>query len=198
MVILGLLYRSYLIKQKSNNELKHKNELIALKNDELVNKNEEINGLRQAEQKMAEETLALKERELTTITMLSHEKNTLLEQLGSQIGDLSSKVNDDVIPDLKEIKRTINTNLNQESWSMFVYQFEKVHPAFFSQLKERFPVITQHDLRLSAYLKVGMDNKEIARISNITNEGVKKSINRLKKKMNLGPEDDLRDFLIRL
>lgn len=198
VVILVLLYRSYLIKQKSNQELRHKNEVIALKNDELVTKNGEISELRETEKKMAEETLALKERELTTVTMLSHEKNSLLEQLGTQISDLSHKVNDDVIPDLKEIKRTIRTNLSQESWSMFMYQFEKVHPAFFSMLKERFPVITQHDLRLSAYLKVGMDNKEIARVSNITIEGVKKSINRLKKKMNLGPEEDLRDFLIKL
>ena len=79
-----------------------------------------------------------------------------------------------------------------------MYQFEKVHPAFFTLLKERFPVIALHDLPLSAYLKVGMGNKEIARVSNITIEGVKKSINSLKKKMGLGPEEDLRDFSIML
>lgn len=197
-IILILLYRSYLIKQRKNSELRHKNEIIEIKNDELQARNKEITVLRETEREMAAETIALKERELTTVTMLSHEKNTLLHQLGEQIGQLSSKVDEDVIPDLKEIKRTIKTNLNAESWSMFMYQFEKVHPSFFSQLKDEYSKLTQHDLRLCAYLKVGMDNKEIASVSNITTDAVKKSINRLKKKMNLDIEIDLREFLIKL
>lgn len=197
-IILALLYRSYLTKQRKNNELRHKNEVIELQNNQLTVKNEEISNLRETEKQMAEEAISLKQRELATITMLSHEKNSLLEQLGDQIGQLSSKVTEDVIPDLKEIKRTIKTNLSQESWSMFMYQFEKVHPSFFKQLKERFSMLTAHDLRLSAYLKVGMDNKEIARVSNITTDAVKKSINRMKKKIDLAPDQDLRDFLIKL
>jgi tetratricopeptide (TPR) repeat protein len=198
ITILIILYRSFLIKQKKNSELRHKNEVIELKNNELSAKNNEISDLRETEKKMSEETLSLKERELTTVTMLSHEKNALLEQLGNQIGHLSAKVDEDVIPELKEIKRTIKTNLSEESWSMFMYQFEKVHPDFFKILKNNHPNLTPHDLRLCAYLKVGMDNKEIAQVSNITTDSVKKSINRMKKKIELSPESDLRDFLIRL
>ncbi len=196
LMILGLLYRSYLIKQKSNQELRHKNEIIALKNDELTQKNSEISDLRIQEKQMADETLAMKQRELTTVTMLSYEKNTLLEQLGELIGSLSKKVDDRVIPDLVEIKKIIKANLSEESWSTFMLQFEKVHPSFFSQLKEKFPNLTHHDLRLCAHLKVGMDNKEIAQVSAISTESVKKSTNRLKKKLGLTAEEDLRTFLI--
>lgn len=182
LIILGLLFRSFLIKKEKNRELKLKNA--------------EISELRKTEKKLAEETLALKERELTTVTMLSHEKNNILQRLEDQIGSLTGKVDDRVIPDLKEIKKTIKSNLSEESWSMFTYQFEKVHPDFFKRLKENYPDLTKHDLRLCAYIKVGMDNKEIASISNITTDGVKKSIYRLKKKMNLNVEDDIRNFMM--
>ncbi len=197
-LIAFLYYRTAVIKKRKNQELGQKNTLIRKQNEELISKNQEISALREAEKQMADETLALKERELTTVTMLSHEKNSLLEQLGQQIGSLSGKVNEQVIPDLREIKKTIKANLDEESWSMFMYQFEKVHPRFFNDLKRSFPSLTQNDLRLCAYLKVGMDNKEIANISNITLAGVKKSINRMKKKMELDAETDLRDYLMSL
>ncbi|MEO9853958.1 MAG: tetratricopeptide repeat protein [Reichenbachiella sp.] len=196
-IIALIIYRFYLIKRDKNKELANKNEIIDLKNKELIYRNDQIVTLRTNEKELAEETLALKERELATVTMLSHEKNSLLQQLGEQIGSLANKVDQKILPDLKEIKRTIKANLNEESWSMFMYQFEKVHPKFFNELKEEYPSITQHDLRLCAYIKVGMDNKEIAQVSNITTAAVKKSINRMKKKMELSPEVDLRDFLIR-
>ncbi len=184
IIILIILYRSYLLKKQ--------------KNQELSKKNEAISQLRDTEKKMAEETLALKERELTTITMLSHERNSLLQQLGTQIGGLTEKVDDEVIPDLKEIKRTINSNLSEESWSAFMYQFEKVHPEFFNVLKDKFSNLTQHDLRICAYLRVGMERKEIASITNTTPEAAKKSLYRLKKKMELDVETNLRDYLARL
>lgn len=184
LIILVLLYRSYMVKRK-NNKVLHE-------------KNEEITNLRATEKQMADETIALKERELTTITMLSHERNSLLEQLNTQIGALSSKVDEDVIPELKGIRKTISSNLNEESWSLFMYHFENVHPKFFNSLKEKFSSLTQNDLRLCAYVRVGMNNKEIANISNITSDAVKKSLQRMKKKMSLTVEDDLRVFLMRL
>lgn len=196
LALLVVLYRSYLIKQRSNQALSHKNEIINLRNEELTTRNEEISQLRVSEKQMAEETLALKERELTTITMLSHEKNNILTRLGEQVGNLTDKVDQKVLPDLREIKRLIKSNINDESWSMFTYQFEKVHPKFFNDLKDQFPALTQNDLRLCAYLKVGMGNKEIAQVSNITVAGVKKNINRMRKRLELQPEDNLREFLL--
>ena len=184
LIILVVLYRSNQTKKR--------------KNQQLSEKNIEISNLRENEKKMAEETIALKERELTTITMLSHERNSLLQQLGNQIGGLSNKVDEEVIPDLKEIKKTIKANLSDESWSSFIYHFEKVHPKLFEELQTRFPSLTQNDLRLCAYIRVGMDRKEMATVSNVTPEAIKKSLYRLKKKMDLDADIDIRDYLITL
>ena len=65
------------------------------------------------------------------------------------------------------------------------------------KLKEENPVLTAEDLKLSAYLKIGMSNKEIANVTHLTLGSVKSKINRLKKKLEMGPEDSLRDFMIK-
>lgn len=182
LIILILLYRSYLIKQNNNKEL--------------TSKNEEINSLRENEKKMAEESLALKERELTNITMLSHEKNELLQQIGDQIGKISNQVDDRIIPNLKEIKQTIKSNISDETWQSFTYHFEQVHPKFFNKLKTKYDDLSQNDLRLCAYIKVGLNNKVIAQMGNVTHAAVKKNVNRLKKKLGISPDDSLRDFII--
>ena len=184
LLILLIVFRAYQVNKQ--------------KNRELMEKNIQISELRETEKQMAEETIALKERELTTVTMLSHERNTLLQQIGSQINGLSGKVDQEVIPDIREIKRTIKSNLNEESWNNFMYQFEKVHPEFFNKLKELYPTLTPHDLRICAYLRVGMDRKEIASISTTTTEAVKKSLYRLKKKMVLDAEVSLREYLMEI
>ena len=100
------------------------------------------------------------------------------------------------MPDLKEIKRTIQSNLSDETWSSFTYHFEQVHPDYFEKLKDTYADLSQNDLKMCAYLKVGLDNKVIAQINNITVAGVKKSLNRLKKKIKITAEDSIRDFLI--
>ncbi|MCE7996904.1 MAG: tetratricopeptide repeat protein [Roseivirga sp.] len=182
LTILILLYRSYLIKQKNNKEL--------------TSKNEEITVLRETEKKMAEESLALKERELTNITMLSHEKNELLQQIGDQIAKIGNKVDDKIIPNLKEIKQTISSNISDKTWESFTYHFEQVHPKFFNKLKAKYDDLSQNDLRLCAYIKVGLNNKVIAQMGNVTHAAVKKNVNRLKKKLGIGPDDSLRDFII--
>ncbi|MBB3698305.1 hypothetical protein KMW28_16905 [Flammeovirga yaeyamensis] len=184
LVILLALYRSYQQRKRTNVEL--------------LKKNNEISELRLSEKELAEETLALKERELATITMLSHERNTLLDQLNNQISKLSGKVDDEVIPDIKDIKKTIKLNLSDDSWSDFTYQFEKVHPRFFEKLKTKYPLLTQRDHKICAYLRVGMERKEIATVSNMTPEAVKKTLYRIKKKMDLTADDNLRELVMGL
>ena len=63
-------------------------------------------------------------------------------------------------------------------------------------MKTDYPQVTQNDLRLSAYIKVGMQNKEIAQITNVAPASVKKSINRLKKKLALSVDEDIRLFMM--
>jgi uncharacterized ubiquitin-like protein YukD len=97
---------------------------------------------------------------------------------------------------VKALKQIVKDNLMAEQvWDNFVIHFNNVHPDFFEKLKQRAPTLTENNLRLCAYLRISMTPKQIAQVLNISFENVRKSSYRLKKKLLLGEEDNLYDFL---
>lgn len=77
----------------------------------------------------------------------------------------------------------------------FRVYFEQVHPDFFDRLSHRFPVLTQNDLRLCAFLYLGMSTKEIAALTHREVRSVESSRLRLRKKLDLPSDTGLHDFL---
>ncbi len=88
----------------------------------------------------------------------------------------------------------LDSYLNIED-KTFEIQMDELHQEFFQKLKDRFPGLSILDLRLCAYLKIGLNSKEIAEILNILPSSAFISRSRLRKKLNLKPEEDLHDFL---
>ncbi|MEP0984640.1 tetratricopeptide repeat protein [Ekhidna sp.] len=175
---------SYRIKQKTNEELSLKNEKLAK--------------MHEREKKLAAEAIAAKERELATMAMASLEKNNLLKDLDQKVSFLEKRMSEDLRPSLKEMRKTISSSISlDDSWDSFIHRFKDVHPQFFDRLKNENPNLTINDLKLSAYLKIGMSNKEIANVSHLTLGSVKSSINRLKKKLDLSADDSVRDFMLK-
>ena len=97
-------------------------------------------------------------------------------------------------PRLGEIKRLLDTHLNVEDHT-FEIQIDELHQEFFKKLKDKFPQLSIHDLRLCAYLKIGMNSKEIAEVMNIQPSSAFVSRSRLRKKLNLRVDEDINSFL---
>jgi AraC family chitin signaling transcriptional activator len=96
------------------------------------------------------------------------------------------------------IKR-INTNLqDEEHIKVFEANFERVHYEFFNELKAYFPDLTQKELRLCAFVRMNLTNKEIASILNISVRGVETARYRLRKRLSLNHEEDMAEFLEKL
>lgn len=177
-------YRAYKTKLESNIQLNVQNQ--------------KLKDLRKREQELSEESLASKERELATMAMTSLEKNSMLQELEQKVSFIENRMDEELKPSLKEMRKTITRSIDlDKSWDSFMHRFEDVHPRFFDKLKEDNPKLTINDLKLSAYVKIGMSNKEIANVSHITLGSVKSKINRLKKKLDLGAEDSVRDYMLR-
>jgi hypothetical protein len=141
--------------------------------------------------RLQEDKIESQKRELTASALLLSRKNELLEQIDEHVKFLP-KDNYDV----KEIKKIVKGNLTvEEVWSTFRIHFDKVHPGFFDNLKARTPELTENNLRLCAYLLIGMSGKQIAQVLNMSPDNVRKSSYRLKKKLMLGEEKNLYDFL---
>ena len=130
-----------------------------------------------------------KERELVSSTMHVLQKNELIQKLKSEVDSINEEMDNKQLHNFSKEMKGLTSQFGV--WDSFSFHFEQVHPSFFTQLKNTFPNLTQNDFKLSAYIKIGLSNKEIASIMQIAPDSVKSAKKRLKKKMNLSPEERL-------
>ncbi len=97
---------------------------------------------------------------------------------------------------IKAIKNIINENINTENkWDDFFITFSKLNPNFFSNIGKNFPQLTENDKKLLSVLHMKFKTKDIANILNITENSVKKSRQRLRKKLNIEKGADISKFI---
>ncbi len=141
------------------------------------------------------EILEAKIREITSYSLQLSNKNEILKQ----ISDLAQQLPEHK-KDVSEIRKKINgivkNNLSTDSdWENFKLHFDKVHPRFFEKLKAACSGLTETNLRLCAYFRIGISNKQIAQILNISPESIIIHRYRLKKKLGLTEDQSLDDFI---
>ena len=165
---------------------------------ELKKKNEEIAELLTRERDYMERELAHKDRELSLQAVHTHEKDQFLKSIETRIGDYI-KIPEEFPNSFKRLQKEINDHFNSDaSWEKFMLHFDKVHPDFFAKLNRSYPKLTTNELRMLAYIKIGMGNKEIAKLTGVEPTSVKTFIYRLKKKLKLSPDINLRDKIKKL
>lgn len=143
----------------------------------------------------AQAELEYKTKELTTHALHLAKKNEVLNDLKRKAKAFKEDANTD--PGYQMLIQTINFDLQDDNnWENFSRYFEEVHKGFNKKVKERFPSITPNDLRLMALLKMNLSSKEMANILNISNDGIKKARQRLRKKMGLSSGESLEAIVI--
>ena len=96
------------------------------------------------------------------------------------------------------IRKAQNLSSEDQSWSEFKEVFESLDHKFFDKLNERNPKLTSLDLKHCAYIKMNMDNYEVANIFNVELKSLQMTRYRLKKKLKLKNEENLREFLLKV
>ena len=136
-----------------------------------------------------------KTKELASNTVLLAQKNAKLKELGEQITNMEQK-GEIAETEGERLSDKIKSELRaDDDWRYFKLRFDKVHPCFFMSLKETYPALSKTELRLCAYIRVGMSAKEIAQILSVRPETVNTSRYRIRKKMSLGVSDSLESVL---
>lgn len=134
-------------------------------------------------------------RELTVHELMLIEKNRMLEELEKRIGEGRAQGEIDHQTAV-ELRSQINAHVKRDNeWQNFHIQFEQVYPEFYTSLKKAAPTLTEGELRLCAFIRTGMDNKQIAAMLSQQPESVIKSRYRLRKKLPLTSGDSLEDYL---
>lgn len=138
------------------------------------------------------ELVETKNRELSSNTVLLMKKNKVLQEMLKEMENIPQNNQKTA----KELQQKIQSELKEDdSWDSFKLHFDKVHPSFFATLKERCPKLTDNELRLCAYIQIGLSNKQIAQMLIIQVKAVIQARYRLKKKMGLTDDVNINDYL---
>ncbi|WP_161622674.1 triple tyrosine motif-containing protein [Cesiribacter andamanensis] len=152
------------------------------------------------EKELLEEDVIHKSKELANYTMLLVKKREVFAELILDLRALREAAkNESARSGLREIIKKVSHHLSDEEYlQVFDTNFEKIHHEFFTALKELYPDLNQRDLRLCAFVKMNLTNKEISPLLNISVRGVETARYRLRKKLNLEHEHNMVEFLEKL
>ena len=145
-----------------------------------------------------------KSSELADSIMNLVRKNDMLQELDSQMEELSDSVKHDdrrsaVSKKIGDIRRGIRMNMNDDdNWEKFRENFNMVYDNFMHQLTTHFPDLKKNDLKLCAYLRMGLSSKEMASLLNTSVRSIETARYRLRKKLNLGQGENLTSFIQRI
>ena len=128
--------------------------------------------------------------ELKMFTQNIVEKTNLIEQLERQ---LQTNYNTQQEALIKEI--TNQTILTEEDWLKFKILFEKIHPGFFAQLRQRINDITIAEQRMAALIRLQLQPKQISSLLGISLNSVYKTKQRLRQRFNLQTDWHVEEFL---
>lgn len=73
--------------------------------------------------------------------------------------------------------------------------FEQLHQPFFDNLKRHCEELSSNDLRMLSLIKLNMASKDMATLLGISQDSLRVSRYRLKKKLNLGQDESLTGFV---
>lgn len=105
--------------------------------------------------------------------------------------------------DDKSLIKSINNQIdyileNDEDWQVLKQHFNAVHENFFDKLLAKHPALSETELRHCMFIKLHLQTKEIARILSIDPRSVQTARYRIKKKMDLHEDVDLREYLLKI
>ena len=157
--------------------------------------------LENAKLKQAElrQQLDYRNKELTSYTLNFVQKSELFQQLKEKIESLKVATPKQQELIIKDLSRLIKQHINiDRDWEDFKRFFEEVHTGFIEQLNEKHPDLSSNDLKICTLTRLNLNIKETATILGITPESVKTARYRLRKKLNLEPNEELLNYFLRL
>jgi CheY-like chemotaxis protein len=145
--------------------------------------------------------LAEKDRQLAEIALDITKNDAFLNRFKKQIEGLLITIPEGQIherEELTEIVASLDSHLNHDNWQRFQLSFEAVHSGFIQSLSETHPELSPAEIKLSIFLKLGMNTKDISNLLYLAPESIKVARSRLRKKMGLSLTHNLQSYLAAL
>lgn len=111
-----------------------------------------------------------------------------IEKILKNFDDTHKKLADKIIFEFRK-------EIFKMNWNQFEDKFTELHTDFSAVLKSKFPDITPNEIKLCSLYRMNLSTTDISLLTFISYEGVRKARTRLRKKLMLGSETDLIQFL---
>jgi len=147
-----------------------------------------------ANSRQAKAELQKNQEHLKDLTKLLLKKNEQLAQLESKTAMEEESGSAIQVESLDENIFDLRI-LTDSDWMAFKASFEKAFPAFIHKIRKSFPTLTDAEERLALLIKLNVTRKEAATILGISSDSVKKTRNRLRKRLELSEEDNLEAYI---
>ena len=119
-----------------------------------------------------------------------------LEQDLNKLKNLESEGKQQVTQTLQSLK-TVKI-LTDEDWYEFQYNFEASFPEFISALKSYLPNLTVAETRYLMLIKLGLNNKEMARALGVSDAAIRVTWSRIRKKLDENSDETPSELIERI
>jgi DNA-binding CsgD family transcriptional regulator len=146
-----------------------------------------------------ESELDYKSNELMLTMRYLIRKTDILRELHDKLDTMKEFSSKFPVKYIREMERIIENGLDSqtEEWQNVMKNLKLSQEGFFRKLKVKYPSLTPNDLRLCSYLRMNFSTKEIANLTNISSRAVEIGRYRLRRKLNLGHDKNLYEFLVK-
>jgi DNA-binding CsgD family transcriptional regulator len=199
LMVLGIGTFYYYNKQKIKKEKRLLNIKYAKEQQEIVREKTLENEKRivQLRNESLKNEVKLKSKQLANTALALVKKNETLQDIKKELANNKDSFDNQYA--FKKILNKVDSSIaHKDEWKVFEYNFNQVHEDFFKSLKSKHSNLTPKDLKICAYIKMNLLNKEIAPLMNISVRGLETHRYRLKKKLNLENDISVSDYLINL
>lgn len=206
LLILGILLASILIprqkfeREKAVLESKQEKTLLQKEKEHQLIEQKSQQEITQLEKEKFQLQIQSKNQELASNTMHLVQKSEMLRKIKEDIQKIAKAVTDTPLKkQLEKITRNITTDERLDTdWEQFAKHFDQVHSQFLQKVSTQYPQLTVKDHRLCAYLKMNLSSKEMTSLMNISVRSVEVARYRLRKKLALGSDVNLVEFMLQV
>lgn len=173
-----------------------KSSQLAVNKKELLKKELENSELKQKELK---QQLDFKNKELSTYTLNFIKKNEIVQNIQQTIQKIKKSPSVEKTKLIADLNKIVRKNISiDKDWEDFSRFFEDAHQGFYVSLKSKHPDLSTNDLKICSLIRLNLNVKEMAGILGISPDSARTARYRLRKKLQLAPEQEIFSYLVQL
>lgn len=154
---------------------------------------------KQLKEEQLQQELELKSKSLTKSALHMIQKNEFLHELRTKLKDIRKGNPEQQEKRIKKLIKSIDLSFTlDDDWQEFETVFQQVHSEFFEKLKTLYPKLSPAEVRLCAMIRLNLHSKDMSAIMGISQDSLRISRYRLRKKLGLGKGANLYSFILNI